>query len=66
MTIRRVGLIGAGLMGHDRKDVLARGHELVVMPHRNRVPIDDLIARSASERATPREIANTRTLLSYA
>ena len=48
MTIRRVGLIGAGLMGHGiGKNVLARGYELVVMPHRNRVPIDDPIARGA-------------------
>jgi len=58
MTIKRVGLIGAGLMGHGiGKNVLAKGYHLVVMAHRNRGPVDDLIARGASERASPRAIA---------
>jgi 3-hydroxyisobutyrate dehydrogenase-like beta-hydroxyacid dehydrogenase len=58
MTIKRVGLIGAGLMGHGiGKNVLAKGYQLVVMAHRNRGPVDDLIARGASERASPRAIA---------
>src|SRR5262249_28112731 len=58
MTIRRVGLIGAGLMGHGiGKNILAKGYELVVMAHRNRAPVDDLIARGATERASARRVA---------
>jgi 3-hydroxyisobutyrate dehydrogenase-like beta-hydroxyacid dehydrogenase len=58
MTIQRVGLIGAGLMGHGiGKNVLAKGYELVVMGHRNRAPVDDLIARGASERGSAQAIA---------
>ena len=46
MTIKRVGLIGVGLMGHGiGKNILAKGYELVVMAHRNRGPVDDLVSR---------------------
>jgi 3-hydroxyisobutyrate dehydrogenase-like beta-hydroxyacid dehydrogenase len=46
MTIKRIGLIGAGLMGHGIcKNILQRGYDLLVMAHRNRAPVDDLIAR---------------------
>jgi hypothetical protein len=42
-------------MGHGvGKSVLTGGYDLVVMPHRHRVPIEDLIACGASERVTPR------------
>jgi 3-hydroxyacyl-CoA dehydrogenase len=58
MKIGRVGLIGAGLMGHGiGKNILAKGYELVVMAHRNRAPVDDLIARGATERASAREVS---------
>ena len=50
MTITRVGLIGAGLMGHGiGKNILAKGYELSVMAHHNRAPVDDLIAKGAPE-----------------
>ena len=58
MTIRRIGLIGVGLMGHGiGKNILAKGYELVVMAHRNRGPVDDLIARGATEGFNARAIA---------
>lgn len=58
MTIKRVGLIGVGLMGHGiGKNILARGYELTVMAHRNRAPVDDLIARGAHERNNPQAVA---------
>jgi 3-hydroxyisobutyrate dehydrogenase-like beta-hydroxyacid dehydrogenase len=51
MTIKRVGLIGAGLMGHGiGRNVLAKGYDLVVMAHRNRAPVEDLVSRGATER----------------
>ena len=58
MTIKRVGLIGAGLMGHGiGKNILAKGYELTVMAHRNRAPVDDLISKGAKERNTPLAVA---------
>ncbi|MCB1377058.1 MAG: NAD(P)-dependent oxidoreductase [Alphaproteobacteria bacterium] len=58
MTIKRVGLIGAGLMGHGiGKNILEKGYELTVMAHRNRAPVDDLIARGAHERNHPLGVA---------
>jgi 3-hydroxyisobutyrate dehydrogenase-like beta-hydroxyacid dehydrogenase len=56
--IGRVGLIGAGLMGHGiGKNILAKGFKLSVLAHRNRAPVDDLLAKGASEARSPAEIA---------
>ena len=58
MTIKRVGLIGVGLMGHGiGKNILAKGYLLTVMAHRNRAPAEDLIARGAQERNNPQSLA---------
>jgi 3-hydroxyisobutyrate dehydrogenase-like beta-hydroxyacid dehydrogenase len=58
MTIKRIGLIGAGLMGHGiGRNILAKGYALNVMAHKNRAPVDDLIALGAKEAATPADIA---------
>jgi 3-hydroxyisobutyrate dehydrogenase-like beta-hydroxyacid dehydrogenase len=58
MTIKRIGLIGVGLMGHGiGKNILAKGYALTIMAHRNRAPVDSLIALGAGEAATPAEIA---------
>ena len=58
MTIKRVGLIGVGLMGHGiGKNVLGKGFALNVMAHRNRVPVDSLIGMGAKEFKSPAEIA---------
>ena len=46
----KIGLIGAGLMGHGMGvNMLAAGHELHVVAHRNREPIEDLVSRGALE-----------------
>ena len=53
-----IGFIGLGLMGHGMaKNILAKGYGLLVMAHRNRAPVDDLVARGAREVASPREMA---------
>jgi 3-hydroxyisobutyrate dehydrogenase-like beta-hydroxyacid dehydrogenase len=58
MTIKRIGLIGAGLMGHGiGKNIVTKGYSLKVMAHRNRAPVDDLISLGAREAATPAETA---------
>jgi 3-hydroxyisobutyrate dehydrogenase-like beta-hydroxyacid dehydrogenase len=52
-----VGLIGVGLMGHGiGKNILAKGFALNVLAHRNRGPVDDLIAKGAKELKTPKDV----------
>ncbi len=54
-----IGFIGVGLMGHGMaKNIVEKGYELVVMGHRNRAPVDDLVARGAREAKTPRALAD--------
>jgi|JI9StandDraft_1071089.scaffolds.fasta_scaffold63830_2 3-hydroxyisobutyrate dehydrogenase-like beta-hydroxyacid dehydrogenase len=58
--IQHVGLIGVGLMGHGiGKNILAKGFKLSVLAHRNRQPVDDLIAKGAREVKSPKELAAT-------
>ncbi|MGE0847590.1 MAG: NAD(P)-binding domain-containing protein, partial [Flavobacteriaceae bacterium] len=54
----RIGFIGLGLMGHGMaKNLVAKGWPLSVMAHRNRKPVDELVAMGASEVETPAEMA---------
>jgi 3-hydroxyisobutyrate dehydrogenase-like beta-hydroxyacid dehydrogenase len=58
MTIKTVGLIGAGLMGHGiGKNILAKGFALNVAAHRSRAPIEDLVKFGAKEMKSAAEIA---------
>ena len=58
MTIKHVGLIGVGLMGHGiGKNILEKGFKLSVLAHRNRAPVEDLIARRATELGSPHALA---------
>jgi len=57
MTKQRVGLIGAGLMGHGiGKNIVTKGYPLTVVAHRNRAPVEDLLAKGAKEAKTAREV----------
>ena len=54
----RIGFIGAGLMGHGMAlNLLKGGHQVQVIAHRNRAPIDDLLAKGAHEASSLVEIA---------
>ena len=45
-------------MGHGAaKNILQKGHPLTIMGHRNRAPIDDLVALGAREVKTPADVA---------
>ena len=45
-----IGLIGAGMMGHGMAaNLLKHGHGVSVIAHRNRAPVEDLVARGAIE-----------------
>ncbi len=57
MTKETIGFIGVGLMGHGMaKNIVEKGYPLVIAGRRNRAPIDDLVARGASEAANAREV----------
>jgi 3-hydroxyisobutyrate dehydrogenase-like beta-hydroxyacid dehydrogenase len=54
----RVGYIGVGLMGHGAAANISRaGYPLTILGHRNRAPVEDLLAAGAQEAANPREVA---------
>ena len=54
----KVGLIGAGLMGHGiGKNILKNGYPLSVLAHRNRKPVDDLLSQGATEAKSATEMA---------
>jgi 3-hydroxyisobutyrate dehydrogenase-like beta-hydroxyacid dehydrogenase len=53
-----VGFIGVGLMGHGMaKNLVTKGHPLVVLGHRKREPVEHLKSLGATEAKTPRELA---------
>lgn len=53
-----IGFIGAGLMGHGiAKNLLLAGYPLILMGHKNRAPIEDLVHQGAIEAHTPGEVA---------
>jgi 3-hydroxyisobutyrate dehydrogenase-like beta-hydroxyacid dehydrogenase len=52
-----IGFIGLGLMGHGMAaNIVGKGYPLVAMAHRNRTPLEDLLARGAVEAATPKAL----------
>jgi len=58
MKAGTVGFIGVGLMGHGiAKNIVGKGYPLLVLAHRNRAPVEDLIARGAGEARSARELA---------
>ena len=57
MTKSNIGFIGLGLMGQGMAaNILKKGWPLQVMAHRNRAPVETLIAEGAREARTPREM----------
>jgi len=57
-TKPRIGFIGIGLMGHGMaKNLVTKGYPLTVRVHRNRKPLEDLVAAGAREVATDAELA---------
>jgi len=58
MTSKKIGFIGVGLMGHGAaKNILEGGFSLTVLAHRNRAPVDDLLARGAEEATSAAKLA---------
>ena len=58
MSKEKIGFIGLGLMGHGMaKNIVEKGFALTVVGHRNRAPVDDLVARGAREAKDLRSLA---------
>jgi 3-hydroxyisobutyrate dehydrogenase-like beta-hydroxyacid dehydrogenase len=54
----RIGFIGIGLMGHGMaKNLVTKGFPLTVRAHRNRTPLEDLVASGAVEVSTNADVA---------
>ena len=64
MQQETVGFVGVGLMGHGMaKNILAAGYPLTVEAHSNRAPVDDLVARGASEAASLADLAAASSII---
>ncbi|HEX2724191.1 MAG TPA: NAD(P)-dependent oxidoreductase [Beijerinckiaceae bacterium] len=58
MSKPRIGFIGVGKMGHGMaKNLVAKGFATTVLGNRNRVPVDDLVAKGAAEGRDPGDVA---------
>src|SRR5947209_6210938 len=56
---KRIGFVGVGLMGHGMaKNLLLKGYPVMVRGHRNRAPVEDLLARGATEATDNAQLAN--------
>jgi 3-hydroxyisobutyrate dehydrogenase-like beta-hydroxyacid dehydrogenase len=56
----RIGFIGVGLMGHGiAKNILEAGYHVTVLANRNRVPVEDLLARGAAEAVSAKALAES-------
>lgn len=60
----RIGFIGLGLMGHGMaRNIRDKGYPLTFLGRRNRKPAEDMLARGATEAATPRAVAEASTIV---
>jgi 3-hydroxyisobutyrate dehydrogenase-like beta-hydroxyacid dehydrogenase len=58
MNKPRVGFIGLGNMGHGMaKNLVEKGFATTVLGHRNRAPVDDLVAKGAADGRHPADLA---------
>ena len=60
MSVQResVGFVGVGFMGQGMaRNLLEKGFPLTVLGHRNRKPVEDLVAAGAAEASSARELA---------
>lgn len=59
-----VALIGAGMMGHGMAaNLLRHGHRVSVIAHRNRAPVEDLVAKGAVEATSLEAMAEADVIL---
>ncbi|SFJ00455.1 hypothetical protein SAMN05216304_10497 [Bosea sp. OK403] len=59
-----IGFIGVGLMGQGMaRNLVDKGFPLTVMGHRNRKPVEALVAAGAKEARTPKQLAENATII---
>ncbi|TZE81470.1 2-hydroxy-3-oxopropionate reductase [Calorimonas adulescens] len=60
----KVGFIGLGIMGRPMaKNLIKAGYSLVVMGHRNRTPVEELVSLGAEEAKTPGDVGKLSDLV---
>jgi 3-hydroxyisobutyrate dehydrogenase-like beta-hydroxyacid dehydrogenase len=60
----QIGFIGLGLMGHGMaKNIVEKGYPLTFLGRKNRAPAEDMVARGATEAASPAEVAARSTVV---
>lgn len=63
-TAESVGFVGVGMMGHGMaKNIVEKGYSLTTVAHRNRAPVEDLVARGASEARALAELASSSSII---
>ena len=63
-STEKVGFVGLGLMGQGMAvNLVAKGYDLTVIAHRNRAPVDDLVARGAHEASSLTDLAQNCTVI---
>jgi hypothetical protein len=64
MSMEKIGFIGVGVMGHGMaKNIVESGYALTTIAHRNRAPVEDLVARGASEAGSLAELASSSSVI---
>jgi 3-hydroxyisobutyrate dehydrogenase-like beta-hydroxyacid dehydrogenase len=64
MTDEHIGFVGIGLMGHGMaKNIRAKGYPLTAIAHRNRAPLEDLVAHGANEAKSLADLAAASTII---
>ncbi len=64
MNGEKIGFVGIGLMGQGMaKNIVEKGYPLMVIAHRNRVPVDDLVSRGAVEAGSMQDLAQNCTVI---
>jgi len=59
-----VGFVGVGLMGHGMaKNILGKGYPLMVVAHRDRTRVEDLVSSGASEAGSLQELAENASIV---
>jgi 3-hydroxyisobutyrate dehydrogenase-like beta-hydroxyacid dehydrogenase len=62
----KTGFVGLGMMGHGiAANILKNGYPLMGLVHRNRAPLDDLIAKGASEASSVAELVEASDIVFF-
>ncbi|OIP82151.1 MAG: 3-hydroxyisobutyrate dehydrogenase [Rhodobacterales bacterium CG2_30_65_12] len=63
-TTEKVGFVGVGMMGHGMaKNIVEKGFALTTVVHRNRAPVEDLVARGATEANSLADLASSSSII---